>query len=238
MQGRLTGGAAVGALALVLGFSTPASAAVDRGRWGMDEQIPYGSSGRMVDKSGLENHGTVGTKVRTGLPYGAYRGYQFTGTGDDVGDVQHLVLVSDATGTLDPGTRNITMTVNVTTTDSDANILQKGQAGTPGGHYKVEINEGKPACQFRGSLRERLVTWGTRIDDGRPHTISCHKASDRVSITVDGQSSTLYRSDGFFAVGSISNAKSLSIGGKAECGGSVDCDYFQGTIGDARVAFD
>lgn len=238
MHRAWTMAAALGVVGAVIGSSTPAYAATDRAKWGMDERIPYGTQGRMVDSSGLGNHGTTGSKVRTGVPYGSWRGYEFSGSADYVRDREHLVLVPDGAGTLDPGSRNITMSVEVTTTDSNANILQKGQAGTPGGYYKLEINAGKPACQFRGSLRERTVTGPARIDDGQPHTIACTKTANSVKITVDGRSVTLYRSDGFFSVGTMSNGKPLSIGGKYECSSTVDCDYFAGRLGSARVAFD
>jgi len=229
--------AALGVGVAVLATTAPAHAAVDRGSWLMNDQVPpSGQRGVMDDATANNNNGAVGTRVSMRVPYGSSYGYEFRGSGD-VRNRENVVLVNDSS-TLDPGTRNVTLSVEVTTTDSNANIMQKGQAGTPGGYYKVEINSGRPGCQFYGTNKEKNYTWPTAINNGRPHTIVCKKYGSYITITVDGVTSKPQYTAGAASIGSISNAKQLVIGGKAECGSGVSCDYFAGKVGSARVTFD
>jgi len=218
--------------AVSMAWSTPAFAATTVGNWQMGEAA---GATVMDDWSSYNNDGVIGSGVKSGVAFGTDTGYEFTSPGETVdGNDTPLVLVKDSSS-LDPGSRNMQITVEVVTTDADANLLQKGQAGTYGGHYKVEINAGKPACQFRGSVRERLTTWHTKINDGKPHTIVCTKLGDRSRISVDGATAITH----WGGVGTISNAKKLSIGGKWECNGTtVDCDYYTGLMGRALITFD
>ncbi len=223
-------GIAVGTVvATTFVWAAPAHAGTVVASWNMDEA----RGATTMDDSAGANDGRIGSRVKPGAVFGAGLGYKFTSPGDDVADRSTLVLVPDS-ATLDPGDRNVRIRIELATTDSDANLLLKGQAGTPGGRYKVEINAGYPSCQFQGSVRERHATWHTKITDGRRHTIVCEKLADRVRISVDGGTPVT----AWNGVGSISNAKELSIGGKSECNATtVDCDYFTGTIGSASITF-
>lgn len=227
---RILGTILVAAVASVA-VAAPAQAASTRADWRMNESA---GASNMHDSSAYHKDGTIGSKVSSGASYGSGRGYRFTSPGSTTANRAHLVTVPH-TSTHNPGSRSMHIIVEVATYDSGANLLQKGQAGTSGGFYKVEINSGRPACSFTGSIRQRLVTWHSSITDGRPHRIVCDKYSDRVRISVDGKSPVT----AWNGVGSISNYKPVSIGGKYECNaGSVSCDYLTGTIGSARITFD
>jgi hypothetical protein len=223
-------GIAIGAcLATVLATAAPAHAGTVVASWGMNEA----SGATVMDDAAGANDGRIGSRVKTGVTFGKGRGYSFTSPGDSVADRSALVLVPDSSA-LDPGDRNVNITIEVATTDVDGNLLQKGQAGTYGGRYKVDISSGYPECQFQGSIRERHATWHTKINDGRPHTIVCERLADRVRISVDGGTPVI----AWNATGTIANAKELSLGGKPECNGTtVDCDYLTGRIGSARITF-
>ncbi len=229
MRARHVGIAVGTAVVTTFAWAGPAHAGTVVASWNMEER----PGATIMDDSAGANDGRIGSRVKPGAVIGTGLGYQFTSPGDDVADRSALVLVRDSP-TLDPGDRSMRINVELATTDSDANLLLKGQAGTPGGRYKVEINAGYPSCQFQGSVRERHATWHTKITDGRRHTIVCEKLADRVRISVDGGTPVT----AWNAVGSISNGKELSIGGKSECNATtVDCDYFTGTIGSASITF-
>lgn len=229
---RRIAGTAMAATALAVAFASPASAASTTvGDWRMGESA---GAKIMNDSSSNNKDGAVGSKVLTGVPYGTGKGFLYTEPASTVADRSYLATVAH-TATLNPSDRSMHITMEVTTTDSNANLLQKGQAGTGGGYYKMEINSGRPACSFAGSVRQRLVTWGSSITDGKPHVITCDKYADRVRISVDGQPAVI----AWNGVGSIYNYKALSIGGKYECDAkAVDCDYFTGTLGSAKITFD
>lgn len=223
-----------GMTTVALGASaTPASAATLAAAWYMNE--PQGAT-VMQDSSANNHDGKIGSKVRTGVAVSTTKGYRFNGGDGSTADTSRLVLVDDA-ASLNPGSRNMHIEVQIrTTSGADANLLQKGQAGTWGGMYKVELNAGKPACYFTGDVRQRIVTWGSKVNDGAVHTIKCDKLSDRIRISVDGKPPVT----AWNGVGSIRNYKKVAIGGKHECnpGAGVDCDYYTGDIGYARITFD
>lgn len=246
MRRRFTVATALGALALGLPFAAPAAAATDSvdesalgqsamegtvvGDWRMNE--PVGAT-VMQDTRVDGRVGTVGPRVRTGVPYASYQGYRFTEPVAGAADIGHLVLVDDA-AVLNPDDRDVHLRVALTTTDPLANLVQKGQAGTVGGRFKVELTGGVPSCYFEGSLNEQNVRWGSPIDDGQRHTITCDKFADRVRISVDDQPPVVR----WRAVGTIHNYKQVSIGGKSECDGVlVDCDYFTGSMGRVLLTF-
>jgi hypothetical protein len=134
---------------------------------------------------------------------------------------------------LDPGTRDFAVTVQIRTTASFGNIIQKGQSGAKGGYFKLQNPKGKVQCLFRGAAGSVAVTSSRATNDGQWHTIRCERTAAAVTMWVDG--TQVARRAG--ATGSISNTWVLSIGGKTNCDQiEVTCDYYAGLIG--RVQLD
>ncbi len=147
------------------------------------------------------------------------------------------VLVPDSPS-LDPGSGNFTFTAHVNletwpATDS-YDIAHKGTNAMQ--YWKLEIHQrGRPHCLFGGS--EDVLEVGGRHDDripniadGKWHTVSCQKLSDRISLIVDGRT---YSTSG--SVGSISNDLPLAVGAKVTESGNTD-DFYQGYMDEVRIA--
>lgn len=186
-----------------------------------------------VDASGHGNNGTVGSSVVTGEAFRNGTGYRFPYTRPQAPPPrpERLVVVPDS-AMLDPGRADYTVTLRYRTTHGFGNIVQKGQARTPGGNWKIQAPHGIVQCQFRGS--EGRVTVGSRraLDDGDWHTVRCQRTAHRVVMTVDG---TVVMTR-LGTTGSIANGKPLTIGGKRDCDQvTVGCDYFVGMIDFVRV---
>lgn len=222
---------------------TSASAAPATGvQWAMDER-----SGRTMAAAGGQGpNGTVGTGVMIGTPGLAATGYTFPSPAPQGSRPDRLVTVSDSVGGrhLNPGAARITLVASVNTRGSgEYNVMQKGQARTAGGFYKIEINSngshpGRVSCTFGTGSRSFAVAAPTPVNDGRWHRLTCIKAASAagtvsVSVTVDGKPTTRSFPDSSFA---IDNAFPLTIGGKYACNGeSVECDYFEGSLDQTGV---
>lgn len=192
--------------------------------WAMDDP------GRtLVDNSANALHGSVGPAVRTGVVVGDGVGHRFPG-GSDV-DRGRLDEVPDDPR-LDPGTRDFAVTVRLRTTQHTGNIVQKGQARTTGGYFKMETTNGRAYCVFRGSGGTVAVGSGVDVTDGAWHFISCERVGNTVTMSVDWRVTS--RKNG--ATGRIDNDEPLTIGGKPHCNQkSVDCDYFAGVLDVVRL---
>lgn len=224
---------------LAVAGALPAQAATNQVTWGMNE-----SAGAMVMHAagGVGPNGNIGTHVVTGQPTPTSKGYLFPSPTPGTADPQRLVTVPDSAATspfLDPGSSPITFTVVLKPASASGqyNVLQKGQAGAGNSYYKLEINSagttpGQPACAFTDGTTLGKATWRTPISTTAFHSIVCTKTATAVSISVDGQSTSTA-----VAVGNISNADNLSIGGKSKCNPpTVDCDYFAGVIDKTSIS--
>ena len=220
------------AAVISLSLTHPASAATGSaiGYWRFNE-----GPGAAVaeDSTGNGNNAAVGSNVRTGVVVGKRTVYNFPAKGVWGGPgADRLVLVPDQPA-LDPGTGAYRVAVTFRTRQSSGNIVQKGQSRTYGGFWKIETHNGLATCLFRGSNREDSgVGSGRRVDDGKWHRVVCTRYPDRVEMALDGKTTDIRRKSS----GSVSNTKEVSIGGKAECGGSVGCDYFIGDIDSVRIS--
>jgi len=203
--------------------------------WQMDE--PSGAS-TMADSSGNMITGGIGSAVRTGITYDGATGYRwpFTKPNEPPAKPERLVTVDDAR--LNPGSGDYAVTLRFRTTHSFGNILQKGQAGTPGGYWKFQNVRGKVTCLFRGraddgTVQSKAVNSGDiPLDDGAWHVLVCERTSDRLTLTIDG--SRVRR--GYGPTGNITNKRPLTIGGKLDCDQiNVTCDYFAGEIDYVRI---
>ena len=190
----------------------------------------------MIDSSGNNINGAIGSAVQVGTFLDGSTGYAWDNTIPTAPPPkpERLVQVNDSR--LNPGNRDYAVTVRFRTTRSYGNMIQKGQSQTPGGYFKWEIPSGILMCLFRSRssngtlLGEKSVKSPASmpLNDGVWHTVRCEKTVDRVTMTIDG-TTTVQSSRG--TIGSISNNKPLTIAGKAVCDQvEVTCDYFSGNI--------
>jgi hypothetical protein len=217
------------ALAAALTLAAPARAAIDRpvAVWQMNEAA---GARTMVDSSGNGINGTIGDDVLAGTALsGGGTGYRFpfVQPNQPPANPEHLVRVAHRAA-LNPGTRAYAVEVRMRTTQSFGNLIQKGQAGTAGGYFKLQQPNGKISCLFRGSAGSSTASSGSvRVNDGAWHTVRCERTSSSVVMTVDG----VVTGRNTNPTGSIANNKPLAIGGKLNCDQvNTTCDYFVGDI--------
>lgn len=139
-------------------------------------------------------------------------------------------------GALNPGTGDYAVEVRSRTTRRFGNVVQKGQATTPGGYFKFEQPNGFMTCLFKDADGgQRAVASDIRTDDGEWHTFRCELSAYGVRLFVDGVKVDQIAGD----LGNIANDSVLSIGGKSSCTGpNVTCDYFPGEIDYVRIERD
>ena len=111
---------------------------------------------------------------------------------------------------LNAGNRDVHVTFSMKTASvpdkPDYDLFRKGEA--PGPEYKVEMQpNGQISCHFTGSRGAVTVQDGPDLHDGKWHTVSCDKLTDRVVLTVDGTQYSKSKT-----VGSISNSYDVIIG--------------------------
>ena len=119
---------------------------------------------------------------------------------------------------------------------SGSNLIQKGRFHSPGGQWKLQVDDlaGHPSCVFRGRggsvLGGRAVVVQSRagVADGRWHDVRCVRSAGGVSVVVDGE--TVRRQ---VPVPPIANSSPVSIGGP---GVSVGDDQFHGGLDDVFLA--
>ena len=201
--------------------------------WEMNE--PPGAT-VMVDSGGSGINGAIGPAVLTGVVEQGATGYRWTHTQPAAPPPkpERLILVDDAR--LNPGTRDFAITIRFRTTHSYGNMIQKGQANTPGGNFKWEIPKGRLLCLFRGfnskgqqqTLRVRSPE-DALLNDGVWHTVRCERTGAGVTMTIDG--TTSLSTPAWTGSVDITNTFPLTIGGKPACDQiTTTCDYFGGDI--------
>lgn len=198
--------------------------------WEMDE--PSGSS-VMLDSSDKGMNGTLGTEVRAGTINDTGLGYRwiFTQPSKPPAMPERLVRVPDSAN-LDPGSDVYSVSFRFRTTQNFGNYLQKGQATTAGGQFKVQAPKGKVSCLFKGEQGRSATSSKTPLNDGVWHVVTCRRDSSGVTMYVDGA----LRNRNSAPTGHIDNSFPLTIGGKPKCDQiKVTCDYFTGEIDWVRV---
>jgi hypothetical protein len=173
------------------------------------------------------NHlsGTIGSAVQTGVNAGGAKAYRWSSKNMAGRHPERLVKVSSSL--LNPGKAAFVVKIRLRTGAGDQNIVQKGQATTSGGMWKIDMVKGHVHCTFKGSRGRVGVTSRKRVWDSVWHTVRCVRRSTGVSIKVDGGTSR--RTAG--ATGRIANSSPVSIGGKASCDPpTVECDYYVGLL--------
>jgi hypothetical protein len=196
-------------------------------RWEMNE----GTGARTMHDSSWSNlSGTIGSAVQTGATGGGATGYRWYSQNRDGQRPERLVKV--ASSRLNPGSRGFVVIVRLRTLVGDQNIIQKGQARTAGGMFKVDMVHGRVICSFKGSAGRVAIGSRRTLHDGAWHTVRCERRSGRVTIVVDGASGRTKLG----RAGRIANSWALSIGGKLHCDPPrVGCDYYVGLLDRAVV---
>jgi hypothetical protein len=221
------GSSLTAAVAVGIAFAAPASAAT-LANWQMNE----GSGASvMVDSSGHVN-GTIGSAVVTGFRFNGATGYHWAFTSPTAPPAKPERIVQASSSTLNPNSGNYTVELRYRTTKHFGNIVQKGQAGSSGGYFKIENPNGNLTCVFRGTdssgkfLRRQVVS-PTVLSDGAWHVAKCARTASALTLTIDG--SVVDTAHG--STGNISNNRPISIAGKLNCDQiTTTCDYFTGDI--------
>ncbi len=207
-----------------LATALPAGAAATKtlALWNMNEAA---KSTVLQDSSGHGINGTIGAHV---VSNGSYENFPYVPGGDGgIVDAQHLDLVNNSQ--LNPGTRDYAITFRLKFTLALGNPMQKGQTGTPGGFFKVQLDGGggKILCSFVSPTGSASVWSSNTINNGAWHVVTCTRTATQVSVTVDG----VVVGKIAHATGNISNTWPLAFGGKSKCDQvKTFCDYFTGQI--------
>jgi hypothetical protein len=199
--------------------------------WEMNE--PSTDAAIMHDSSGNGRYGRIGDAVETGVDdpdFGnpANRAYEWPAPAPAVRDDQRLVTVDRRA--FNPRRDAFAVTLRLKTDAVDTNIIQKGQATTAGGLWKIEVDElGRAICFFRGSAGRRAVSSGPQlVNDNVWHTVRCERRRRSVSIIVDGGA----RRTQAGRTGRVANDVPVTIGGKFRCNppGGPSCQYYVGLL--------
>jgi Laminin G domain len=190
-------------------------------RWEMNE--PAGAR-TMHDSSGSGLDGRIGSAVQTGAVASGATGYRWPGPDPHVYRPERLVTVTSSR--LNPRRDVFAVTIRMSTRAGNQNIIQKGQAHTPGGMFKIDMLRGHVICMFKGSRGKVAIGSRQTVWDGAWHTVRCSHLAGGVRIAVDG-----VRRTNRGATGYIANNWALSIGGKLRCDPpAVECDYYVGLL--------
>ena len=197
-------------------------------RWEMNEGP---TAVTMRDSTAADRDGSIGDVVVTGVPIGAgdNRAYEWPPGDLSIEDPERLVTVPG--NGLNPFRNLFSVTVRFKTNESNHNIIQKGQAASPG-LWKVELNNGRVFCFFKGTDGRGSIGSAARVDDNQWHTVKCVRRPNRVSVTVGGATRSIDRT-----TGRIANPQQVAIGGKLFCNpaNNVSCQYYVGQIDRAVI---
>jgi hypothetical protein len=221
-------------IAGVLSLASPAQAAINRpvAVWQMNEAA---GSRTMFDSSVNRINGTIGDDVLAGTALsGGGTGYRFpfVAPNQPPANPERLAQVPHRSA-LNPGSGNFAVEFRMRTTRNFGNVVQKGQAGAPGGYWKFQQPSGKISCLFRGSAGSSGTSSGAvRVNDGQWHVVRCERTSSGVTMFVDGVVVGRNRNRS----GTIANTWPITIAGKGSCDQvKVTCDYFVGDLDYVKI---
>ncbi len=227
-----TAWATAGVLAGLLTFGAAPAAAAGLTTIAQYEMNERSGATTLVDSSGNGFDGTIGAHV--GLD-GSVHTFPFHhGWAGGTVDPAHNDLVANPA--LDPGTRDFSVALRLRFTQAIGNVLQKGQSGTAGGMYKLQLDDGdgRILCRYVSDTGSGGVWSPEPINDGKWHVVTCTRTASAVTITVDGtHTATINHS-----TGAVTSKLPLAIGGKSACKAvhGFDCDYFDGQIDWLRIS--
>jgi hypothetical protein len=185
----------------------------------------------MADSSGHVN-GTIGSAVQTGVSVMGATAYRWVFTSPTAPPAKPQRLVQANSATLNPGSGSYTVQLRYRTTKHFGNIVQKGQAGSAGGYFKIENPGGHLNCVFRGTnssgqFQRKDAQAPTAQSDGNWHIATCSRTSTGLTLTIDGKVVATAKGSS----GNITNSNPITIGGKLNCDQvKITCDYFTGGI--------
>lgn len=152
------------------------------------------------------------------------------------GDCSYALVEVEDDDRLDPGDDDFTVSARVLMEPEDvaegSNVLQKGRYDTSGGQWKLQVDgeEGYPSCilQSDGIEGRKIsdVVSETSVADGSWHDVSCQRLDDKLTVTVDGDATSVSTN-----VGPISNGEPLRVGA---AGINKGDDQFHGAIDEVR----
>lgn len=226
----------VAAFVLVLVAGPPAQAEARSviADWRMDE--PAGAR-TMSDSSGNSFSGVIGQEVVTGVrPTPDAIAYRFMRLKPNTPPArpQHNVLVAHDARLNPAGRAEYVVEVRLRTGNKFGNVAQKGQSGSKGGYWKIQLPQAEPSCLFRGptGVTNAVRARGKPINDNQWHTLRCEATPSETRMYLDGV--FIGRNTG--NTGAIANTQLLSIGGKDYCDQTtITCDYFGGDIDYLRL---
>lgn len=217
------------AAALSIAFASAAQATTTVAQWAMDNT--FGTT--MTDSSGNANDGTAYNIVTSGA------GYIFDGQ-------TSKVVVPDSP-TLNPGSADFSFSVQVQTSvvpliGTDYDVLRKGNIGTKGGEYKIEIiraaGKARAICLVKDSLRHSATINGggstvKNLADNQLHTITCTKTATSLTIQIDAGAPVTKS----VSLGSINNTLPLLLGVKTVDAAENDSqnDWYNGAMRNAII---
>jgi hypothetical protein len=142
------------------------------------------------------------------------------------------ILQANHAAQLNPGAADLTITALVKLTAAEtspgANIVQKGNFGTAGGQWKLQIDNGVPSCRIagvrNGAAVSALAEWGTSIAGTGWKFVECKRRGAVLSINVAGGTPVNAPED---ATMEIANTAKVSIGAK---GTGSNNDQFHGSL--------
>ena len=142
---------------------------------------------------------------------------------------------------LSPGAADLTTSLEINTTHQpgtgnlDFDLIR---AEPTGKMYKVELFphgkiKAQAQCIYTGSLAKTTLHAGPSLNDGRWHTIVCHKSASQVTLTVDG----VVVGTTNIAIGTINLKKNavFALGHKPVPGGT-DGDFYNGLMRNVSVS--
>jgi hypothetical protein len=116
-------------------------------------------------------------------------------------------------------------------TSDGQNLLQKGRWSTPGGQWKLQVDNsaGRPSCRVAGELdgvdySEKVVSEVSVADD-EWHTVTCRRTQTELKILVDG----VNRGETRMPAVRLSSEAPVTVGAK---GLGDNNDQFQGVLDD------
>lgn len=207
---------------------TPADAVV----WNMNESA---GATVMLDSGPRGLNGTIDpTGVQTGWSMAGVTGYSWVHRPPEQGppSPERIIQVPD-NPYLDAGSDTFTIEIRYRTKENFGNIIQKGQAHTVGGQWKIQNPHGIPSCLFTGKSGRVATAAKTPLNDNQWHVLTCVKTPTSVTMYVDG----VYRNKKNGTTGVIDNKKPVTVGGKIECDQiRVTCDYYSGQIDYVKIS--
>ncbi|MDH3455888.1 MAG: fibronectin type III domain-containing protein [Gemmatimonadota bacterium] len=196
-------------------FSLETAAATLVAHWTLDE----GSGTVAGDASGYGNSGTL-MNGPTWVP--GYTGTALSFDGDD-----DFVLVPDADALDLAGDFTISLFLNWSNENRDADILRKGSAGTASHFYKVELKYNVLRVRLVGDRKAITLKDPQIRDDGSWYNVAVTRQGGWNRLYVDG----VVVDSTFRNVGNMSNSANLAIGAKD----TGDDDFYEGLIDDVRL---